>query len=147
MLIKLNDKWFKVEETFFHDGTLHHTNHTTIPMLKLEDGQELYVAKDSDAAGAICRQYYKNMAENDPKEFTCHVSSATLIAWGLGQWSGAPGCNQYRSLDEWLDGVAEEPEQHFGCDGYEIDVDDWSEALQTELGFDPGVVYLHNGSL
>lgn len=138
MLIRIEDNWLKVEsvETF-----------AALPILNLEDGTELYVAESTETAGAAAKEYHKDLAENDAAEFSALVGAESLIAWGLGQWGG-PGANQYRSLEEWLDGVAEEPEVFFGSqDSTDIDVDDFSEALQTELGFDPGVVYLHNGSL
>ena len=138
MLIRIEGTWLKVESV---------EANTSLPMLTLEDGTELYVAESTETAGQAAKEYYKDMAENDAEEFSCLVGASTLVAWGLGQWAG-PGANQYTCLADWLDGVAEEPEAMFGSqDGTEIDVDDWSEALQTELGFDPGIVYLHNGSL
>lgn len=143
MLIKIEDKWLRVKNienvpTERLDGLL--------PLLTLEDGTELYVAASNETAGEAAKGHYKYMATNDPTEFACIVGTGTLVTWGLGDWAG-PGANQYRSLAEWLDGVAEEPENHFACDGADIDVDDYSEALQTELGFQPSVAYLHNGEL
>lgn len=64
--------------------------------------EEYYLAESSEAAGKKAREYWEDMAENDPKEFTYLVGEETLIQWGLGKYAG-PGSTQVRSLQEWLD--------------------------------------------
>lgn len=73
-------------------------------------------------AGEAAREYWADMAESDPKEFTCMVGEDTLIAWGLGKYAG-PGSTRVKSLGEWLDLWLDTPEEHFASyDGEEREV-------------------------
>jgi len=81
-------------------------------MVDTEGGEEFYLAEDAEQAGEEAREYWKDMAQNDPQEFTCMVGEETLIAWALGNYAG-PGSTQVSSLDEWLDLWLNIPEEHF----------------------------------
>lgn len=81
--------------------------------ITLEDGREFYIFPDSETAGEAAREYWADMAANDPQEFACLVGESTLVAWGLGQYAG-PGSTQVQSLTEWLDLHIDVPEEHFG---------------------------------
>jgi hypothetical protein len=83
-----------------------------IPMIETEDGREFYIAESSEEAGDAAREYWEDMAHNDPREFTCMVGEETLIQWGLGNYAG-PGYTQVSSLNEWLDLWNDTPEEHF----------------------------------
>jgi len=105
--------------------------------------EEYYLAESSEAAGKAARECWKDMAENDLKEFACLVGEETLVQWGLGKYAG-PGSTQVRSLQEWLDLHLDAPEEKFaGYDGIERDVDRVGR-LVDELGFVPSVAYRHN---
>lgn len=135
MRIKIMGQWQEIEDTF-EGGYL--------PMVELEDGTEWYVAKDAEAAGKANREYWEEMANNDPKEFARIVGEETLIKWGLGQWAG-PGSAQVRSLAEWLDAVEGCPEEQWASwDGNEIEVEDCDDEAEEEIGFRPTVAYRHN---
>jgi len=80
---------------------------------------EFVIFEDADWAGESAREYWEDLAKNDPEEFACIVGEETLIAWALGQWAG-PGTSQVRSLNEWLDLWLDTPEEHFASwDGEE----------------------------
>lgn len=102
---------------------------------------DYYLAEDSESAGKAAREYWEDMALNDPKEFTCMVGEATLIQWGLGRSAG-PGSTAVNGLDEWLDLWIDTPEEHWASyDSTERDVtldyedylEDAKEALGSEL--------------
>ena len=87
--------------------------------IKLEDGSWWHVFENSEAAGAAAKERWRDMAENDPKEFACMVGEQTLVAWALGQNAG-PGSVQVASLEEWLDLMADHPEEEWNSwDGTE----------------------------
>ena len=103
--------------------------------------EEFYVARDSKEAGEAAREYWEDLAQDDPEEFTCLVGSETLIRWGLGQSAG-PGSTHVTSLNEWLDLWLDTPEENWaGHDGMDRKVDKCSEDLEDELGFVPTVAY------
>ena len=115
-----------------------------VVMATMTDGTEWYLADDTESAGEVCRERWADMAANDPTEFACMVGEATIIAWGMGQMAG-PGCIQVSSLDEWLDLVADHPEEELASyDDNEGTVTDVAEWLSNELGFTPTVAYRHN---
>lgn len=88
---------------------------------------EWYVAESSEDAGKAAAQYWRDMAEDDAKEFTCIIGEDRLVQWALGR-SDSFGI---RSLEEFLEKVAEYPEEEWGqYDGTECDIDyDASEYL------------------
>jgi hypothetical protein len=114
-----------------------------LPMV--ESGRlEYYVAKDSEHAGEKNKEYWRDMAENDQQEFIAIVGAETLVEWALGNSAG-PGSVSVHSLDEWLDLVADYPEEQWGgYDGTERDVDACSPVLESKLGFYPRVAYRWN---
>ena len=139
-----------------------------LPTVETDNG-DFYLAKDSEHAGEQARKYWEDMAQNDPKEFTCIVGEETLVSWALGQWAG-PGSDGATSLDGWLDLCADYPEEHFAsCDGAEQEVqaicnvdpthlqylldydmeakevdDLLAQDVADEIGFIPTVAYRHN---
>jgi hypothetical protein len=138
MRIRIEGEWKKVES--IEMGSY-------LPMLVMEvGGEEYYVAETHEKAGEAARQYWKEMAENDPKEFIVIVGEENLVAWGLGQLAG-PGSTAVQSLEEWLDLYLDAPEEEFASyDGIELALneDDTDGALQGKLGFVPEVAYRHN---
>jgi hypothetical protein len=111
----------------------------------IQDGsREWTVFKDSDDAGQDAREYWANMARNDPAEFALMVGESTLVSWGLGQPAG-PGSYKVRSLSAWLDLWLDTPEDHHArYDGEERTVDHIGEDLCEEVGFTPTVAYRVN---
>jgi hypothetical protein len=104
-------------------------------VLELDDKTEWYVFEDSDTAGKAAREYWEDMAANDPREFTCMVGEETLISWGMGRYAG-PGSTQVTNLNDWLDLWLTTPEEHFATyDGSECTCR-MSKALMEELDFD-----------
>jgi hypothetical protein len=103
MKIKIDGEIYEVKKV--------HT-YSSLPMLELEDGSEYYVAESSETAGEKAREYWEDLAQDDPKEFACLVGEKTLIAWGLGQSAG-PGSTHTRGLNDWLDLWLNTPEEHF----------------------------------
>lgn len=115
MFIVLDGEKTEVDET---DLTLS----GYLPMLSF-GRQQYYLAPSAEYAGKKARQYYEEMAQNDPREFTCMVGESTLIAWGLGQWAG-PGSTSTRNLEDWLDLWLDTPEECWASyDGTESSVD------------------------
>ena len=113
--------------------------------LTLDDGTEWIVAPSSEVAGDAAMDYWRDMAEHDPKEFTCLVGEETLLAWALGRPAG-PGNTKVRNLQEWLELWRNTPEEHWGSyDSTECDASICAE-LQEKLGYEGHevVVYRHN---
>ena len=127
--------WLHVEET--HD-------YRYLPMVTCDDGTEWYVAESHEHAGQKAREYWEDLAKDDPSEFACLVGENTLVAWALGQPAG-PGSTQVCSLEEWLDLWLETPEEEFASyDGNEYEVTSKCGRVADELGFTPRVAYRHN---
>lgn len=102
---------------------------------------EFYVAESSEHAGEKAKEHYEDMIQQDPEEFKCIVGVDALVAWALGQ-NYAPGNVGVSSLQEWLDLVAEHPEEEWGrWDGTELEVEDVAEDVAERLGFTPTVAY------
>lgn len=109
------------------------------------EGPEFYLAEDSDEAGTAARERWADMAANDPAEFRCIVGDDVLLSWATGQADGPGSDKSARNLQEWLDIVAEHPDEEFGSyDGTEIDDVSVSDDLAEEIGFRPTVAYRHN---
>ena len=77
-----------------------------------EGRTEFKLFASREEAGEEARVYWADMADSDPKEFTCMVGEETLVAWALGKYAG-PGSTRVKSLDEWLDLWLDTPEEHF----------------------------------
>ena len=96
--------------------------------------QQYYIFPNKDEAGIAAREYYENMAKNDPEEFMCIVGKKALVSWCLNQ-PYAVGSTSTKSLDEWLDLWLDTPEDHFSTyDGETIDIY-INNNLKNELGF------------
>lgn len=131
--IKINGELFTVSKVY--DGDL--------PEIETEEGESFILAEDSEEAGKKAREYWENLAQDDPKEFTCMVGEETLVQWGLELPAG-PGYNKVRSLQDWLDLWLNTPEEQWaGYDSEEREVDRVGN-LSTELGFTPTVAYRSN---
>ena len=110
-----------------------------LPMIETEDGAEYHIAESQEAAGEKAREYWEDMANNAPQEFTCMVGEETLVQWGLGQPAG-PGYSKVCSLNDWLNLWLDTPEDQFaGYDSMEREFKckhpDWA---------DYTVAYRHN---
>jgi hypothetical protein len=105
------------ERVVFDDADTH--IHGQLPMIDTEQGPEFYIAESSEDAGEKAREYWEDMADEDPNEFACLVGTETLIQWNLGNYAG-PGSTQVQSLKEWLDLHLNIPEECFASyDGEE----------------------------
>ncbi|OYT14919.1 MAG: hypothetical protein B7C24_15790 [Bacteroidetes bacterium 4572_77] len=68
-----------------------------LPAIKTEDDKEFYLSESSEKAGEQAREYWEDMAMNDPQ-----------------------GSTAVQSLEEWLDLHLDAPEEHFASyDGQE----------------------------
>ena len=116
-----------------------------LPIVELEDGRDFYLARNSKEAGEKAREYWEEMAENDPEEFAALVGEKTLVSWALGQYAG-PGSTKVQNLDEWLDLWLNTPEEQWASyDSQEKDCQ-INRNLAFELDFDglKAVCYRHN---
>lgn len=103
-----------------------------------------HLFESNEAAGYAARQYWADMAENDPEEIGAMLGNDCLIAWALGR-PYAPGSRMVSSLDEWLDLWTEFPEEQWaGYDHTEVDAERPSAHLHDLIGFDPTVAYRVN---
>jgi len=135
------ERLIKIDGTLYHVKAIHEFG--SLPEIETDEGEDFILALDSGDAGKAARDYWRDMAENDPTEFTCMVGEKALIAWALGQNYG-PGSIGVNSLEEWLDLWIDTPEEHFASyDGVERDVDRVGQ-LADDLGFTPTVAYRSN---
>lgn len=115
------------------DGEMLPCSHEYDNEVEVGPAHHYAIFQNSEEAGKAAREYWKDMAENSPKEFTYVVGEETLIQWGLGRPAGLGGA-QASSLEEWLDTYLDVPEDHFASyDGKEIECK-ISRALAEELG-------------
>ena len=134
MKIKIDGEIYNIEADVIDCG---------LPLIRTEEGEEFYLAKDSEEAGKEARDYWENLAQDDPKEFTCIVGEQHLINWGLGM-NSAPGSIGVDSLEEWLDLWLDVPAEHWASyDGEERTVDRCGHLID-EIGFTPTVAYRAN---
>lgn len=135
-LMIIDDEIHKIKNIF---------SYGQLPLLELEGGMDYYIAESSKIAGEKAREYWEEMAENDPREFTALVGEKTLVSWALNQYAG-PGNSQVRNLTEWLDLWLDTPEEQWGSyNGTEEDCK-INKNLAHELGFEnlKCVCYRHN---
>jgi hypothetical protein len=105
------------------------------------EGEHWIIFRDAEAAGEAARERWADMAHNDPEEFACMVGQETLAAWALGQYAG-PGSVQVKSLEEWLDLVADNPAEELASyDGEQVEISNATPAIIEALGFTPTVAY------
>ena len=144
LVVQIDDELIEIDKV--HD-------YGYLPMLSLGQNLDYYIAKSQEDAGIKARKYWKEMADDDPGEFTYIVGESTLIAWALGKSAG-PGYTKVTSLEEWLDLFLGCPEEVWGSyDSAELDIQGISTGLLEELGWkdvieSPSlynlVVYRHN---
>jgi hypothetical protein len=112
--------------------------------IETDQGEDFIVSESSETAGAAARERWQDMAENDAEEFAAIVGEQTLVSWALGRSAG-PGTVHVHSLSEWLDLVADHPDEEWaGYDGAEREVTLCGADLAEELGFTPGAAYRTN---
>ena len=134
MRIRIDGELYNIKEVL---------DHSDLPIIETEEGEDFYLAESSEEAGKKSRAYWADMAENDEKEFTCLIGEKTLVAWALGNYAG-PGSTPVKSLEEWLDLWLDTPEEHFASyDSTERQVERCGK-LTKELGFTPTVAYRYN---
>ena len=102
--------------------------------IDIETDQGDYKIFDTrEEAGEQAKEYWRDMMENDPSEFTCIVGEENLIKWALGQSAG-PGTSKVNSVQEWLDLWLDLPEEQWASyDGTERSVDSMNNNLRREL--------------
>ena len=83
-----------------------------LQMITTKDNEEYYIFRDREQAGEAAREYWEDLAQDDPREFACLVGEETLISWGLGNYAG-PGSTHVKSLTDWLDLWLDTPEEQF----------------------------------
>lgn len=128
MDITINDEKYEAQVKFDH-------------AIKTENGLEYYVFESQEQAGKEARDYWENMAQNDPEKLICIVGEKALLAWALNQ-PYAVGAVNVRSLQEWLDLSLDCPAEHFAThDNEECEVSACSSDLVDALGFVPTVAY------
>ncbi len=101
-------------------------------MYKCSNGNKYYIFMNNDDAGETAREYYAEMADKCPDEILSMVGVRALIEWSRG-CSYAAGCIGVSSLDEWLDLWLNNPEEHFACDGVEINIEKMNKNMQEEF--------------
>ncbi len=114
--------------------------HGYLPLLTV-GSREYHIAESSEEAGAANREYWQDMAKNDPTEFAAIVGEETLVKWALGQSAG-PGSQHVDSLDGWFDLTAEHPEEQFASYDGEERAARVNAALAEELGFTASAEWL-----
>ena len=107
-----------------------------LPEITLSSGASYLIAQSSAEAGEKAREYWEDLAQTDPEEFTAIVGNSVLVSWALGQFSDGPGAISTRSLNEWLDLHLDNPADTWATyDGEEVK-GRINQALADELGFD-----------
>jgi hypothetical protein len=87
--------------------------------IRFDNNEEYYIFESSEQAGEAAREYWEDLAQDDPQEFACLIGEKTLVQWAMGQYAG-PGSTQVTSLNEWLDLWLDTPEEHHASyDGVE----------------------------
>ena len=108
------------------------------------EGADFIVCLDHESAGALARARWDDMVANDPAEFAAIVGADTLAAWCLGQYAG-PGSVQVKSLEAWLELVADHPNEELASyDHEEREVDSVSPSVVEDLGMVPTLAYRTN---
>src|SRR5574343_1526492 len=83
-----------------------------LPVLVCDDRTEYHIAEDTEQAGEKVVERWEEMAEKDPQELRALVGDEVLIQWAMGHSAG-PGGLQACSLTEWIEGIADYPEEEF----------------------------------
>lgn len=129
--IKIDGELYRIS-SIFDNGLL--------PLITTEEGQEFYLAKDSETAGEKAVEYWQDMKYNDREEFRCIIGEERLRQWSLGK-SDSFGISSFKNFCKI---VATVPEEDFASyDHIERSVDRIGRAVD-ELGFIPTVAYRHN---
>lgn len=96
-------------------------------LIEVVGGSEWYVFENEEDAGDLVREYWQDMADNDPEELRCILGDEALVQMALGQ----------DSLKEWIEQQAQSPEYHFGSYDfytYEAELNDaFLAALEEEV--------------
>lgn len=102
-----------------------------LPMIDI-GRMEYYVAPSSEVAGDAVRARWRDMLDNDPREFRAIIGDERLIQWGMGD-SDEFGIS---SADEFIERVGEDPGEDLASyDGSEREAR-INLALAEELGWD-----------
>lgn len=87
--------------------------------VEIEDSQEEYVLfDDAEEAGEAAADYWRELAQSDPKEFAAIIGTERLVLWGMRQQDsyGIDG------LDSFCEVTATVPEEEWAkYDGVESD--------------------------
>lgn len=118
---------------------------TTEPVDEDDDeGLEFVLCRDSETAGKLSRDYWRELAEDDPDELAALVGNETLVDWAFGRLAG-PGTTKVHNMNEWLDLWLNTPEEHLArYDGEERRVSRVGSNVAEQLGFIPSVAYREN---
>jgi hypothetical protein len=143
--------------TFNEDQIIHMEGYAILNL----PSQIYYLFSDPEVAGEKAREYWEDLAENDPEELAAVVGVKALVAWAKGKWYAA-GTTSVQSLDCWFELWEEDPAQHWArYDGEEHEVffdmnservnpdgsmkkydeDEVNEKLEEVFGFIPKIAY------
>ena len=126
MRIKIEGHIYKVNDIWIHGY---------LQQIRVEGGQAFYLAKDSESAGEAAREYWEDVANEDPEELVALVGAAQIVSWafGVGQ-----------NLSDWIDTQEQYPADQWSGWQEELTVNVCGRLLEEELGFIPTVAYRHN---
>lgn len=105
--------WIDNERVVFDNNDVTEHVFDTIDVKEINVGnQEYYLFKYTTDAGQAARDYWEDMAENDPREFRCVVGDECLVHWAMNQ-PFTPGNISVSNLEEWLDLWLDHPEEYW----------------------------------
>lgn len=111
-----------------------------LPRIETYGRAEFILAEDSDKAGEVVAQRWRDMAKNDKREFRALIGDERLLQWAMGE-SDSFGID---SMEDFFETVASVPAEDLASyDGTERDVDRVGK-LRDELDFTPTVAYRCN---
>lgn len=106
----------------------------------LQDGRRFAIFSSAAEAGRAARQYWEDLAREDPGEFASAVGIESVVAWAFHEWGG-PGQHQVMRLEDWLDLWLNTPIEHWSIDDTELDAHiEPDSAVAEEIGFDGDAV-------
>lgn len=81
------------------------------------------VFEDRSSAEEMIHDNMTRLYENAPLIFRGNVGEGLVDAWERGEWAGDPGCNQYNSVESYIEALSQDVEQELAIDGLENYID------------------------